>query len=102
MIDPAARDDALRHGLAAADTAAVLLDVVIGMGAHADPAGAVAKVVAGTKGARPVVVASICGTEADPQVHSAQVSKLEAAGVIVAPSNARAADIALAVSRRPA
>jgi FdrA protein len=102
MIDPAARNDALCQALAEADTAAILIDVVIGVGAHVDPAGAVAKVVADAKGARPVVVASVCGTEADPQVHSAQVAKLEAAGVLVAPSNARAAEIALAVSRRQA
>jgi FdrA protein len=102
MIEPAARDDALRQGLAAADTAVVLIDVVLGVGAHADPAGAVAKVVADARGARPIVVASVCGTEADPQVHSAQVLKLEAAGVLVAASNARAAEVALAVSRRQA
>ena len=63
---------------------------------------AVANVVADARGARPIVVASVCGTEADPQVHSAQVSKLEAAGVLVAASNARAAEVALAVSRRQA
>jgi FdrA protein len=102
MIEPAARNDALRQSLAEVDTAAVLIDAVIGVGAHADPAGAVAKVVADARGARPIVVASVCGTEADPQVHSAQVSKLEAAGVLVAPSNARAAEIALAISRRHA
>jgi FdrA protein len=102
MIEPAARNDALRQSLAEVDTAAVLIDAVIGVGAHADPAGAVAKVVADARGARPIVVASVCGTEADPQVHSAQVSKLEAAGVLVAASNARAAEIALAISRRHA
>jgi hypothetical protein len=102
MLEPAARNDALWQSLAETDTAAVLIDVVIGLGAHADPAGAVAKVIADAKGARPVVVASVCGTEADPQVHSAQVAKLEAAGVLVAPSNARATEIALAVSRRQA
>jgi FdrA protein len=102
MIEPAARNEALGQSLAEADTAAVLIDVVIGVGVHPDPAGAVANVVADARGARPIVVASVCGTETDPQVHSAQVSKLEAAGVLVAPSNARAAEIALAVSRRQA
>jgi FdrA protein len=102
MIEPQARNDALGQSLAEADTAAVLIDVVIGVGAHPDPAGAVAKVVADARGARPIVVASVCGTEADHQVYSAQVAKLEAAGVLVAPSNARAAEIALAVSRRQA
>jgi hypothetical protein len=102
MLEPAARSNALGQSLADADTAVVLIDVIIGMGAHRDPAGAVVDVVARARGARPIVVASVCGTEADPQVRSAQVSKLEAAGVLVAPSNARAAEIALAVSRRQA
>ncbi len=103
MIEPRARNDALGQSLAESDTAAVLIDVIIGVGAHADPAGALADVVADARGgARPIVVASVCGTEADPQVRSAQVAKLEAAGVLVAPSNARAAEIALAVSRRRA
>jgi FdrA protein len=102
MIEPQARNDALRQSLAEADTAAVLIDVVIGVGAHPDPAGGLAKVFGDANGARPIVVASVCGTEADPQVHSTQVLKLEAAGVLVAPSNARAAEIALAVSRRQA
>ena len=102
MLEPVARNDALRQSLAEEDTAAVLIDVVIGVGAHPDPAGAVANVVADAPGARPAVVASVCGTEADPQIRSAQVSKLEAAGILVAPSNARAAEIALAVSRRQA
>ena len=102
MLEPAARSNALGQSLAEADTAVVLVDVIIGMGAHRDPAGAVVDVVADTRGARPIVVASVCGTEADPQVRSAQVSKLEAAGVLVAPSNARAAELALAISRRQA
>ena len=108
MIVPAVRGDALVQSLAEPDAAVILLDVVIGHGAHGDPAGAVAVVVADAAasavahapGERSVVVASVSGTEADPQVHSAQVSRLEAAGVIVAPSNARAAEIALAIAQR--
>ena len=80
MIEPAVRNDALARSLAEPDAAVILLDVVIGHGAHGDPAGAVAAVVAHAPGERPVVVASVTGTEADPQVHSAQVSRLEAAG----------------------
>jgi len=100
MIEPAVRGDALARNLAEPDAAVVLLDVVIGHGAHGDPAGAVAAVVAQASGERPVVVASVTGTEADPQVYSTQVNRLEAAGVIVAPSNACAAKIALAIVQR--
>jgi hypothetical protein len=41
----------------------------------------------------------VCGTEADPQVYSRQVRTLESAGVIVAPSNAHAAELALRALR---
>jgi FdrA protein len=38
-----------------------------------------------------VTVASVCGTELDPQPRDAQIAKLRAAGVVVARSNATAA-----------
>ena len=92
----------MADALAAPEVAVVLLDIVIGHGAHEDPAGAVADALqaAGTHAAW--AVASVCGTEADPQVYSKQVEKLEEAGVIVASSNARAARVALRIARREA
>ena len=100
MIEPVVRTEALRRSLAAADVAAILLDVVIGFGAHRDAAGAVAEALAHAPAERPAVVASVTGTEGDPQVRSAQVRKLRGAGVIVAPSNAWAARLALEAGRR--
>ncbi|MEC8888839.1 MAG: hypothetical protein VYD76_05785 [Pseudomonadota bacterium] len=41
-------------------------------------------------------MASVTGTDEDPQVRARQVSVLERAGVVVAPSNADAAELALA------
>ena len=41
-----------------------------------------------------VFVASVCGTEGDPQPLSQQEEKLRAAGVIVLPDNASAARLA--------
>jgi hypothetical protein len=41
-----------------------------------------------------VILASVTGTDADPQVRSAQVRRLLDAGVLVAPSNAAAAALA--------
>src|SRR5262249_23752119 len=38
MIDPSVRDDALRAALKNRDLSVVLLDLVLGYGAHADPA----------------------------------------------------------------
>jgi FdrA protein len=43
------------------------------------------------------VVASVTGTEQDPQVWSRQVAILREAGVIVAASNAHAAELAAAL-----
>jgi FdrA protein len=100
MLDPSLRNDQVRLGLADRGVAVVLVDLVIGFGAHADPAGELAAALAGAPQERPHVVASVTGTEGDPQVRSRQVAILERAGVIVAPSNADAADLALALSRR--
>ena len=98
MIDPAVRNDALKVALAEPETAVILLDMVIGHGAHADPTGDLADVLQGAKRGGPVVIASVTGTEDDPQVYSEQIVKLRKAGVMVAPSNARATALALAVA----
>ncbi|MBN9171703.1 MAG: hypothetical protein J0I50_07400, partial [Microbacterium sp.] len=43
------------------------------------------------------LIASVTGTELDPQVRSAQIKRLESAGIIVTPSNEQACELALAV-----
>jgi FdrA protein len=95
MIDPLVRDGPLAAALADPDVGVVLLDVVLGHGVHPDPAGHLADMLCGRDGHTPVI-ASVTGTEADPQSWSGQVAKLEAAGVIVAQSNAQAAELAIA------
>ena len=99
MIDPAVREDVLLEFLGESTVGAILLDVVIGYGAHSDPAAHLAS----TLGDRPVegppIVASVTGTEEDPQVRSRQVATLRNAGIVVAPSNAEAAALALAICR---
>jgi hypothetical protein len=99
MIDPTVRDAALAQALEETGVAVVLVDIVIGFGAHEDPAGAAARVVGAVGDQRPAVVASVVGTDFDPQHRASQVRKLEQAGILVAPSNARAAELALAISR---
>lgn len=96
MIDPSVRDDALRAALANPEVAVILVDLVIGYGAHADPAGHLAEIVADRADSAPVIVASVTGTELDRQVRSAQIRRLEEAGILVAPSNAQACELALA------
>ena len=112
MIDPAQRNKALAGAMEEPGIAVVLLDVVIGYGAHEDPAGEVAATLAGRArlgcGAQherrradgpSTVVASVCGTADDPQGYDRQVESLEGAGVIVARSNAEAAEIALRLAK---
>jgi FdrA protein len=104
MIDPEPRVDALReHGDDPA-TAVVLLDVVLGYGAHPDPAGILAPACAEITARRdpPAVVAYVLGTADDPQDLTAQRKQLADAGCLLAPTNARAALLATAIaSRRP-
>ena len=97
MIDPSVRDDALRAALKNHDLSVILLDLVLGYGAHADPAEHLTKIVADRGQDAPVLVASVVGTEQDPQGRSAQVRKLEQAGFVVAPSNAQACELAVAI-----
>ncbi len=81
--------------------AVVLLCVVLGRGAHPDPVGAIAPALTRALQARPSlqVVAHVVGTEADPQVLSAQQSALEALGVRVVPTSGQAARLAAALVR---
>jgi hypothetical protein len=43
-------------------------------------------------------VASVCGVDADPQNRTVQVRKLEAAGVMVMPSNSQATRLAARIA----
>ena len=94
MIDPVIRTARLREALAEPGVAVVLLDVVLGFGAHPDPARPICDAIRDVNGDVPVVVASICGTRDDPQDRGRQATMLGAAGVVVAPSNADAATVA--------
>lgn len=89
MIDPQVRHAALTEALGRDDLGVILADVVIGYGAHHDPAGQLAETVLATRSSSsPDVICSVTGTDDDPQCRSNQVEKLERAGILVAPSNA--------------
>jgi FdrA protein len=93
MIEPEIRNDHLAAALADPGVGVILLDLVLGYGSHPDPAGVLAREDLSAK----AVVASVTGTENDPQVRSRQVARLCEAGVLVAPSNAHAAEWAAAM-----
>ena len=97
MIEPSVRDAPIAAALDNPDCAVVLLDCVLGYGSHPDPAGHLARTLTGRAPGGPRIIASVTGTEADPQRRSAQIELLRAAGVEVAPSNAAAARLALDV-----
>jgi FdrA protein len=105
MIDPGVRLGRILQDGRDKGTAVILLDIVLGYGSHPDPAGACieaigqVKAAAKKRGGHLSVVASVTGTPADPQGLLAQASKLEGAGVIVMPSNYRAALLALEIIR---
>lgn len=99
MIDPTLRNQMLAETLRDGKTAVILMDMVIGYGAHADPAGDLISQLPPLPARKAVLITSVCGTEDDPQGYSRQVRLLQDAGVIVAPSNAHAAELAIDVLR---
>jgi FdrA protein len=90
MIEPELRNDHVSRALADPAVGVLLVDVVLGFGSHADPAGVLLR---NNVSAKPVI-ASVTGTERDPQVYSRQVAALREAGILVAASNAHAAALA--------
>lgn len=105
MIDPTLRAQKLREAFDDPQTAVILLDIVTGYGSHPDPAGALTQAIAAGReaakaaGREVLVVASVCGTEHDPQPRSEQIATLRSAGVVVLGSNAAATRYALRVLR---
>ncbi len=86
------------------EVATLLFDVVLGQGAHSDPAYELTKAVEEAKsitdreGGYLSVVASVIGTSRDPQNLPVQREKLEKAGIIVMPSNVQAARMAALIA----
>lgn len=90
MIDPTARRERITSEFADPSCGLILIDVVLGYGSHPDMAGEIATAVGDARkntGRSPVVAATICGTDEDPQNMAEQKKKLEAAGIAAFPSN---------------
>ena len=104
MIDHRLRNERLLEEAADPGVAVILLDVVLGYGAHPDPAAEMAPALAGArkKNRSLVFVASVCGTDEDPQGLARQEAALRAAGVLLAESNARAVLLAAAIAGKRA
>lgn len=97
MMDNALRIRRLLQEARDSEVAVIMLDVVIGYGAHPDPAAELgpavqkARLLAQEAGRELLVLASVTGTEGDPQSLSRQVQALQQAGAIICGSNAAAA-----------
>jgi FdrA protein len=90
MIDPALRQERIVQEFKDEASGIIMLDVVLGYGSNPDMAGALVEAI--EKGRResgrdPLVAASLCGTEEDPQDYQKQKQILEDSGVKVFPSN---------------
>ena len=85
MIDPESSRKRLLREAEDEAVGVLLFDVVLGDGAHGDPAEFLAPVLAEIKGRRPelVLMAIVVGTEADPQGLEKQVVGLRSAGALI-------------------
>ena len=89
MLDNELRIKRLHQEAADPETAVILLDVVLGDGAHADPASELAVAIAeaiataAAAGRHLAVIALVVGTDADPQNLASQIEQLAMAGAEV-------------------
>jgi FdrA protein len=98
MIDPGPRLARLAREAAEPRCRVILLDVVLGHGAHPDPSSALSTAIRATRSDVDVVV-SLVGTRDDPQGVDAQAAALAEAGATVFVSNAQAARHAATLAR---
>jgi FdrA protein len=87
MIDHTIRNERLLAEARDPETAVVLLDVVLGHGSHPDPASAMASTIAEARGIAAAagrdlpIVATVVGTQGDPQGLTGQLEALRGHGV---------------------
>jgi len=98
MIDPTLRAEYIEREAVREEVAALLVDVVLGRGAHPDPAAPMAEAIESARAERAgplTVIAVLCGTGRDPQGLAAQAERLREAGAVVTRGPAHAAALAL-------
>ena len=106
MIDAALRKERIQSEANDPEMAVLLLDFILGYNSSADPVGELVGVIKDAKqkarerGGYLSVVASVCGTDDDPQQLSKQIAMLEEISVVVSPNSAHAANFALKVQSR--
>jgi hypothetical protein len=96
-MDPSILKDRLLQEADDPEVGVILFDLLFGHGVHKDPVGTIEDILktirAKTKkeGRYISLVASLCGTDLDPQGIEGQKKRLMDLGVIILPSNAKAA-----------
>lgn len=96
MIDPSLRNQRILQEAQDPSVAVLLLDLVIGYGAHENPAAQLAQTIVNAReitradGRELPVIVTICGTRADVQNYDQQAAQLQAADILVAGNNAEA------------
>ena len=97
MIDFTTRNKRMIQEAKDKEVAVLFFDMVLGYGAHPDPANAIlpaiieSQKIAKKQKRHITFITSICGTDLDPQGFNKQKEILENAGVIILPSNVTAA-----------
>lgn len=100
MIDMRLRSEQIREALSDPTVAVLLFDVILGHGAHPDPAGALASAIAATSPRpHPAIVALLVGTDQDPQGLARQSAALRSAGVSVCTRMSEAVQLCLEALR---
>lgn len=107
MIDPTTRTIEIEKLATQPEVGVLLLDVVLGYGACEDPAGAVVDAIAQLQAKRGtnaplVTIATLTGTEQDPQGRSGQSEKLREAGIAVAETLEEAVLLAVSLTHQQA
>ena len=103
MVDSSQRAERIIAEANDRQVAVLLLDIILGYSASADPAGELApairqaKRLAEQRGGHLTVAASICGSPGDPQGLETQTERLRDAGAIVFSTGLKAAQFATAV-----
>ncbi len=102
-IDPTARVNRFIKEARDKETAVIYLDFLLGYALHPDPAAVMAEAIKNEKelakneGRNLTVIATICGSDVDPQGYDDQKQKLIDAGVIIAETNEGAVNIGIEI-----
>ena len=95
IIDTGLRGQRLEEDMRDPTCRVIMMDIVLGFGADPDPASKFASIINRVRkdlpDGGPIIVCSVCGTDADPQSCAQQEKTLEDAGCFVFPTNAQAA-----------